>query len=64
MDQGEQALLEIVMAGFETLNKSIVSLRQQDEPTSEEYELDEVADPWEVDADSSEYSRLEKNRAC
>ena len=54
------------MAGFETLNKSIVSLRQQD--TSEEYQLDdlpdnELADPGEVDADSSEYSRLAKNYA-
>ena len=59
--QGEKALLEIVMAGFETLNKSIVSLRQQDEPTSEEYQLDdlpddELADPGKVDADSSEYT--------
>ena len=35
VDQGEKALLEIVMVGFETLNKSIVSLRKQDEPTSE-----------------------------
>ena len=65
VDQGEKALLEIVMAGFEILNKSIVSLRQQDEPTSEEYQLDdlpddELADPGEVDADSSEYSRLAK----
>ena len=47
------------MAGFETLKKSIVSLRQQDEPASEEYLLDdlpdgELADPAEVDADSSE----------
>ena len=54
------------MAGFETLNKSKVSLRQQDEPTSEEYQLDdlpddELADPGEVGADSSEYSRLAKN---
>ena len=56
------------MAGFETLNKSIVSLRQQGEPTSEECQLDdlpddELADPGEVDADSSEYSRLAKNYA-
>ena len=56
------------MAGFETLNKSMVSLRQQDEPTSEEYQFDDLpddklADPGEVDADSSEYSRLEKNYA-
>ena len=56
------------MAGFETLNKSIVSLRQQDEPTSEEYQLDdfpdyELAYPGEVDADCSEYSRLKKNYA-
>ena len=62
VDQGEKALLEIVIAGFETLNKSIVSLRQQDEQTSEEYQLndlpdDELADPGEVGADSSEYSR-------
>ena len=68
VDQGEKVLLEIVMAGFETLNKSIVSLSQQDEPTSEEYQLDdlpdyELADPGEVDADSSEYSRLAKNYA-
>ena len=56
------------MARFETLNKSIVSLRQQDEPTSEEYQLDdlpddELADAWEVDAGSSEYSRWAKNYA-
>ena len=67
VDQGEKALLEIVKAGFETLNKSIVRLRQQDEPTSEEYQLDdlpvELADPGEVDANSSEYSRLAKNYA-
>ena len=68
VDQGEKALLEILMAGFETLNKSIVSLRQQDEPTSEEYQLDdlpddELADPREVGADSSEYNRLAKNYA-
>ena len=68
VDQGENASLEIVMACFETLKKSIVSLRQQDEPTSEEYQLDdlpddELADPGEVDADSSEYSRLAKNYA-
>ena len=54
------------MAGFETLNKLIVSLRQQDLPTSEEYQLadlldDELADPGEVGADSSKYSRLAKN---
>ena len=66
VDQGEKALLEIVMAGFETLNKSIVSLREKNEPTSEEYQLDdlpddELADPGEVDADSSEYSRFAKN---
>ena len=66
VDQGEKALLKIVMAGFETLNKFIVSLRN--EPTSEEYQLDdipddELADPGEVDADSSEYSRLAKNYA-
>ena len=69
VDQGEKALLEIVMAGFKTLNKSIVSLRQQDEPTFEEYKLDdlpddELADPGEVEADSSEHSRLAKNYAC
>ena len=62
VDQGEKALLEMVMAGFETLNKSIVSLRRQDEPTSEEYQLndlpDELADPGEVDENSSKYSRL------
>ena len=63
VDQGEKALLEIVMAGFETLNKQIVSLRQQDEPTSEEYQLDELADPGEVGTDSSEYSWLAKNQA-
>ena len=68
VDQGEKALLEIVMAGFETLSKSIVSLRQQDEPTSEKYQLDnlpdnELADLEEVDADSSEYSRLAENYA-
>ena len=68
VDQGEKALLEIVMAGFKTLNKSIVSLRQQYEPTCEEYKLDdlpidEIADPEEVDADSSEYSSLAKNYA-
>ena len=63
VDQGEKALLEIVMAGFETLNKSIVSLRQQDEPTSEEYQLDDLPDDELVDADSSEYSRLAKNYA-
>ena len=40
VDQGDKALLEIVIAGFETLNKSIVSLRQQNEPTPEEYQLD------------------------
>ena len=56
------------MAGIESLNKSIVSHRQQDERTSEEYQLDdlpddELADPGEVDADSSEYSRLVKNYA-
>ena len=28
VDQGEKGLLEIVMDGFETLNISIVSLRQ------------------------------------
>ena len=46
---------------------SIVSLRPQDKPTSEEYQLDnlpddELADLGEVDADSSdsEYSRLAK----
>ena len=49
------------MAGFETLNKPIVNLRQQDERTSEEYQLDdlpddELADPGKVNADSSEYS--------
>ena len=47
------------------LNKWIVGLRPQDEPTSEEYQLDdlpdELADPGEVDADSSECSRLAKN---
>ena len=53
VDQGEKALLEIVMAGFETLNKTIVSLRKQDEPTCEEYQLDdlpddELADPGEL----------------
>ena len=68
VDQGEKALLEIVKAGFETLNKSIVSLWQQDELTSEEYQLDdlpddELADPEEVDAVSSECSRLAKNYA-
>ena len=63
VDQGEISLLEIVMARFETLNKSIVSLRQQDEPTSEEYQFDELTNPGEVDADSSEYSRLAKNYA-
>ena len=68
VDQGDKALLEIVMAGFETLNKSIICLRQQNEPTSEEYKLDdllddELADPGEGDADSSEYSRLAKNYA-
>ena len=68
VDQVEKELLEIVMAGFETLNKSIVSLRQQDEPTSEEYQLDDLpddvlADPGEVGADSSEYCRLAKNYA-
>ena len=42
VDQGEKALLEIVMACFETLNKSIVSLRKQHEPTSEEYQLDDL----------------------
>ena len=57
------------MAGFETLNKQIVSLRQQDEPTSEEYQLDDLpddklADPGEVDSDSSQYNRLAKNYAC
>ena len=67
VDQGEKALLEIVMAGFETLNKSIVSLTQQGEPTSEEYQLDhlpddQLADPGEVDADSSEVG--EKLCAC
>ena len=44
VDQGEKALLEIVMAGFETLNKSIVSLGQQDKLTSEEYQLDDLPD--------------------
>ena len=68
VDQGEKALLDIVMAGFETLNKQIVSLRQQDEPTPEEYQLDdlpddELADPGEVGTDSSEYSWLAKNQA-
>ena len=63
VDQGDKALLEFVMAGFETLNKSIVSLKQQDDPTSEEIPDDELADPGEVDADSSEYSRLAKNYA-
>ena len=59
VDQGEKALLEIVMAGFETINKSIVSLRQQD--ASEEYQLDDLPDdPGEVDADSSDYSRYRK----
>ena len=57
VDQREKGLLEIIMAGFETLNKLIVSLRQQDEPTSEEYQLDnlpddELADPEEVAADT------------
>ena len=47
VDKGQKSLVEILMAGFGTLNKSIASLRQQDEPT---------ADPGEVDADSSEYS--------
>ena len=66
VDHGEKALLEIVLAGFETLNKSKVS--QQNEPTFEEYQLDdlpddELADPGEVDADSSEYSRFAKNYA-
>ena len=42
VDQGDKELLEIVMAGFETLNKSIISLRQQNEPTSEEYQLDDL----------------------
>ena len=56
------------MACFETLNKQIVTLRQHDEPTSDEYQLDalpddELADPGEVDVDSSEYSRLAKNYA-
>ena len=71
VDQGEKALLEIVMAGFETLNKLIVSLRQQYEQTCEEYQLDtppppddELANPGEVGADSSEYSRVAKNYAC
>ena len=50
VDQGEKLLLE-------TLNKSMVSLRQQE--TSEEYQLDdlpddELADPGEVDTDSSD----------
>ena len=68
VDQWEKALLEIVMAGYETFNKSIVSLRQQGEPTYEEYQLDDLpddvqADPGEVDADSSEYSRLAENYA-
>ena len=36
VDQGEKALLEIVMAGVETPNKSIVRLRPRDEPTREE----------------------------
>ena len=69
VDQGEQALLEIVMAGFQTLNKLIVSLRQQDKQTSEEYQLDdlpddELADLGEVDADSSKNNRLVKNYVC
>ena len=33
--QGEKALLEIIKAGFDFLNKSMVSLRQQDDPKSE-----------------------------
>ena len=65
VDRGETALLQIVLAGFESLNKLIGSLRQQDELTSEEYQLDdlpddELVDPGEIGADSSEYSMLVK----
>ena len=65
VDLGEKALLEIVMAGFATLNKSIVTLMQPDEPTSEEYHLDdlpddELADLGQVGAYSFDHSRLPK----
>ena len=49
------------MACFETLNKSIISLRQQDEQTSEEHQLRDLPD--DELADSSECNRLAKNYA-
>ena len=52
-DQGDKTLVEIVMAGFQTLNNSIASLMQH-EPTP---------NAAEVGVDSLEYSKLAKNYA-